>query len=291
LLYLLARARSGDVRLVVGSGDMPYCILSVVLSRLSGVKSTCDIYDNFEAYSSARIPLMLPLYYQSLRNADAIITFEATLAEHLRETYQISASCSIPNGVDQELFYPRDKLECRRALKIPADIPVIGYVGSLTRQRGVRTLFDAFAHIANASPNALFLMAGGIEDGIELPKLNIRHLGLLPQHKVPQTICASDVCTIHYADNAFARCSFPQKMMEYIACRVPFVTPDTGGAPAFLAEYPEYLYRTGNPASLAGQVLKLLERKPVGMPPIWTWDQAAESFVKCLPADPRESAE
>jgi glycosyltransferase involved in cell wall biosynthesis len=285
LLYLLARARSGDVRLVVGSGDMPYCIWSVLLSRLSGVNSTCDIYDNFETYSSARIPFMLPLYHRALRKADVVITFEATLAEHLRRTHRISATCSVPNGVDPELFHPRDKLECRSTLGIPPDIPVIGYVGSLTRQRGVQTLFDAFSRIASASPDALFLMAGGIEAGIELPALNIRHLGLLPQRQVPQAICASDVCTIHYADNAFARCSFPQKMMEYIACRVPFVTPDTGGAPGFLAQHRGYLYRTGDAVSLADAVLALLQREENNFPPVWTWVQAAERFLECLPAD------
>lgn len=283
LLHLLKRARNREVRIVLGSADMPYCILSVLLAKLTGKPSVCDVYDNFETYESARLPLMVPVYYRALRRADRVITFEETLTTYLREAKQAPAHCSVPNGVDPEVFRPLDKAACRRSLAIDAQIPVIGYFGSLTKQRGAENLFAAFERIASARRNALFLIAGGIENGIELPALNIRHLGLLPQQRLPEAICASDVCTIQYAENDFARFSFPQKMMEYIACGIPFVTPDIGGAAAFLQDYPANRYRIDDADSLAQSVLHLLDSRQRDLPPAWTWTQAAERFAKCLP--------
>jgi glycosyltransferase involved in cell wall biosynthesis len=282
LRYLLARASAEDIRTILGSADMPYCILAVLIAKLTGRSAICDIYDNFETYSSARIPLMVPLFYRSLRGADAVITFEQTLTDHLRDAHGIAAICSVPNGVDPDVFHPRDRRQCRDRLGIPPDVPVIGYFGSLNQQRGAGTLFEAFNHIASAVPESLFLMAGSIEDGITLPALNIRHLGLLPQNQLPEAICASDVCTIFYADNAFARFSFPQKMMEYIACGVPFVTPAAGGVPAYLPDYPGHLYCTGDASSLAEVALAMLARRHVPLPPVWTWAQAADRFAACL---------
>ncbi|WP_295886267.1 glycosyltransferase family 4 protein [uncultured Thiohalocapsa sp.] len=288
LLHLLAQARSDKIQIILGSSDMPYCILAVLLAKLVGRRCACDIYDNFETYTSARIPLLLPLFYQALHKTDVIVTFEQTLSDYLQDAHRVGAICTVPNGVDPTVFRPLDKLDCRRALGLPADVPIVGYFGSLTKQRGSQTLFQAFDRIRKAVPDTVFLLAGGVEPEIQLPAHNLKHLGLLPQQALPQAICASDVCCIHYSNNDFARFSFPQKMMEYIACGVPFVAPQIGGAGRFLADFPYLLYRVDDAQHMALQTLALLRNPDRPLPPPWTWAQAAESFNAVLSQVPME---
>lgn len=282
--YLVGEANSGRYRTVVGSGDTPYCLLAVLLARAFGLRSLCDLYDNFETYQSAKIPGMVRLLRWATRHADLNIAFEQTLANFLDKTYGARVACIVPNGADPALFHPVDRSGARAALGIDAAIPVIGYFGSLTAHRGTRTLFDAVDRVAARHPDALFLLAGSGAEQVPPCRGQVRHLGLLPQSALATAIGACDCATICYADNGFAAFSFPQKMMEYIACRVPFVTPAVGGAVPFLADFPGYLYAIGDSRDLADKVLGLLESSHHPMPAAVGWDESAGRFAACIGA-------
>jgi teichuronic acid biosynthesis glycosyltransferase TuaC len=282
LWHLVTLARSGRYQTVIGSGDTPYCIIAVLIARLTGLRSVCDIYDNFETYTSRRVPFMIHALGWAVRHADRTIVFEETLGHHLVQAYGAGATCTVPNGIDPEVFHVRNKGACRAALGISAATPVVGYFGSLTTHRGTAVLFDAFNYIASQHPDVLFLMAGSGQRHIPPTRCHVRHLGLVTQRSLAGLICACDAATIVYADNAFAAFSFPQKLMEYVASQVPFVTPAIGGTVRFLDAFPQYLYRVGDPLDLARHILAILETRPRAFPPPITWDTAALRCYDCL---------
>jgi glycosyltransferase involved in cell wall biosynthesis len=70
------------------------------------------------------------------------------------------------NGVDLQRFAPvasKTRCEMRRRIGLPADVIVAGFVGRMTRDKGLVELIDAFAALAAAIPDLHLLLVGNIE--------------------------------------------------------------------------------------------------------------------------------
>jgi len=82
-----------------------------------------------------------------------------------------SGSC---NGVDASRFAAtpgmmRRAAELRRQLGIPAEAPVVIFVGRLTCDKGIPELMDAFLRLGNQFPDLRLLLVGCFEDEDSLP--------------------------------------------------------------------------------------------------------------------------
>jgi glycosyltransferase involved in cell wall biosynthesis len=77
------------------------------------------------------------------------------------------------NGVDRFRFAPGPTL-MRQQLGIPLDAQVIGFVGRLTRDKGVPELVEAFEHILAAVPTAYLLMVGWFDQSEDALTLALR---------------------------------------------------------------------------------------------------------------------
>lgn len=78
------------------------------------------------------------------------------------------------NGADPDRFSPNTTLideaeHLRCQLDISRDTPVIGYVGRLTRDKGVVELIEAFDQVKRVHPETYLLLVGGFEDGDPVP--------------------------------------------------------------------------------------------------------------------------
>jgi glycosyltransferase involved in cell wall biosynthesis len=74
------------------------------------------------------------------------------------------------NGVEVARFVPRpervaEASEIRRQLEIPQDATVIGFIGRLTRDKGIRDLMEAFQRLATEFPKLYLLVVGPVEGG------------------------------------------------------------------------------------------------------------------------------
>jgi len=83
------------------------------------------------------------------------------------------------NGVDTERFHPPEPeadLELRRASSLPEGTPVVGFIGRLTRDKGIDDLAIAFReHVLPRLPSARLLVVGDFERGDQLdPKTQNR---------------------------------------------------------------------------------------------------------------------
>ena len=89
------------------------------------------------------------------------------------------------NGVDVRRFMPtpdmmRQAGELRRELGIPAPAPILGYVGRLTRDKGIPELVDAFVRLGHRFPDLRLLLVGRFEDEDPLPVETRRQLETNP---------------------------------------------------------------------------------------------------------------
>lgn len=85
------------------------------------------------------------------------------------------------NGIRPERFQLSDERllessQLRENLGIPPDAPVIGFVGRMTRDKGIVELADAYASVVADYPDARLLLVGGFEDGDPVPEATIASL-------------------------------------------------------------------------------------------------------------------
>lgn len=173
---------------------------------------------------------------QIARRASAIVTASDHERELLQRYYGAGREKmhTIPCGVDLTLFQPRDRAAARRRLGLPAEGPVLLWVGRLEKLKGVDILISAVAQLDER--NFTLLIVGGDERAAELKEelraqaeaagvaANIRFAGAVPHDDLPAYYSAADVCVVpSYYE------SFGLVAVESMACGTPVVASRVGG--------------------------------------------------------------
>jgi len=138
-----------------------------------------------------------------------------------------SGSCC---GVDTNYFRPptpKEKLLARHRLGIHANDFILGYVGRITRDKGVGELIDAVT-LVNQIHNRVRLILFGSDEGVE-ELLD----GLKPNTPVTYMGITSDTRSAYWAFDAFAlpsyREGFPIAPLEAQACGLATITTTATG--------------------------------------------------------------
>lgn len=140
------------------------------------------------------------------------------------------------NGVDLVLFdrARADPDECAslsERLGLDAGVPVIGFVGRLTADKGLVHLADARAVLEENGIDHQLLVVGGIDDGAAVPALKrLRGTGRAPI----ETGHVRDTVPFYHLMDILClptrREGFPNVVLEAAAAGVPAVTTDATGA-------------------------------------------------------------
>jgi Glycosyltransferase len=255
----------------------------------SRVRAQCviDLYDNFEAFPASRVPGVLPLFRRAIKAADGVTTFSRRLADHVARTYGRSNPISvIENGARPEIFYPRERTECRRHFGLPQDAKIIGTAGALDSSRGIEVLFEAFGQLSAESEDIHLALAGPRDQKQTIPAgPRIHDFSTLRHEEVSTFVNALDVAVVCYRHSAQGEYSFPQKAYEIIACQVPLVAAAVGSMNELLENYPDCLYEPQNSASLADTIRRQLQARRVIDMPTPSWADSAvrlETFFQSV---------
>jgi D-inositol-3-phosphate glycosyltransferase len=174
--------------------------------------------------------------------ADSLIAANPDERAHLiwHQHSRSSKVCTIPPGVDLDLFRPLDRFECRRQLGLGDDERVVVFVGRIDPIKGLDTLLEASTLITRYVPEAVFLVIGGEldEKGAAVGPLaeivrqaedqrvasSFRFLGSLPQSALPSYYSAADVVAVPSRYESFGLVA-----VEAMACGTPVVATRSGG--------------------------------------------------------------
>jgi len=164
------------------------------------------------------------------------------------------ASTVIPNGLDVDVFAPRDKMVSRDSLGVPRETKVVLFVADSAniKRKGFEYLAAALAGISGQPDIFLLSVGGGKPNVPNLPQL---HLGKIADDQRLSTIySAADVFVIPSLQE-----SFGQTVTESMSCGTPVVGFDVGGIPDMVRpNISGALAPVGDSAGLRDAILGLL---------------------------------
>jgi len=256
----LTTSRDFAPDIIIGASDIPHVVLGHWIAKRLHLPFVADLYDNFERFGLAHIPGSVRAFRRAVREADAVTCTSRTLAQHVRDTYRARGTViAMPSTVDKDTFRVRDKAECRQALGLPEHAKLIGTAGGLHADKGVATLYEAYAQLAADDPSLHLVLAGPTDKRLPPPKgSRVHYLGCLPHRQVATLFSALDVGVIYLGDTPFGRFCFPQKAYEMAACGLPIVAAEVGDMRHLLANHPKSLYRPDDAGDLADSVCEQL---------------------------------
>ena len=165
------------------------------------------------------------------------------------------------HGVDVEHFSP-GRSTIRKDLGIPDAAMVLGFVGRLTRDKGVPELVEAFDAILPTEPDAHLILVGwfdAAEDALDR-ELRARIMG---HPRIHYTGLVPDAAPYYRAMDVMVlptlREGFPNVVLEAAATGIPAITTlSTGARDAVVPEVTGLLIPPGYPEALREALLKLV---------------------------------
>lgn len=184
-----------------------------------------------------------------LTHAHMVVTVSPEIREKVLRDYPMVCPdrvVCVNNGVDTDMFFPRDKAQCREKLGIEKNRFNIHFSGRAARWHGLATAIDALALLKQKMGETFqFFIVGdgpamtGIRQAVAEKNLlsSVRFVGMVPHEQVPFYIGAADVCLAPFTSARMNRFGpSPLKMYEYVACARPVIASLVKPLPAIVEE-------------------------------------------------------
>jgi len=256
---LLAPYRD-KVDVVLGSWAYPDGFASVVAARLLGVPSVVKLHGS-DIHLLARIPGPRRMMSWALPRAAHVVAVSRPLADEVVALGVPSDRVTVVmNGVDGDLFCPRDRAAARARLDLPLDVPLAVHVGNLKPEKGVLDLGRAWASVARDVPGATLLVIGdGPLEG-ELRRVTaplgerVRLIARQPLERVPLYLAAADILVLPSHSEGT-----PNVVLEALASGRRVVATSVGGVPDLITSPTlGMLVPPRDPDALAGSIATAL---------------------------------
>jgi teichuronic acid biosynthesis glycosyltransferase TuaC len=142
----------------------------------------------------------------------------------------------VGNGVDLDKFAPVSRAEARKALRLPAEAPVLITVGGLVERKGFHRVIECLPSLLREHPGLTYLVVGGPgPEGDMSEKLQqqaqalgvaaaVRFLGPMPAEELRVPLSAADLFVLATRNEGWANV-----LLEAMACGLPVVATDVGG--------------------------------------------------------------
>jgi glycosyltransferase involved in cell wall biosynthesis len=228
-----ARRRRGRYDVLLASWAFPDGVAGVSLARILGVPAVVKVHGS-DMNVLARMPQVARSLRWALPQARRVVAVSRPLAD-------VVASFGVPrdridvvgNGVDGELFHPRDRAEARAGLGHGGDARRwLLYVGRLEEAKGVLDLVGAFSLLARRRSDVRLVLVGdgaaraGCEQAAAGLGDRVLVAGARPLEEVPRWMGACDALVLpSWAEGT------PNVVLEALACGRRVVASDVGGTP------------------------------------------------------------
>lgn len=302
---------------LVNAGTPKAGLLGMIAARIANIPARIYVLRGLRLETTSGLKRLL--LKTTERIASACAQQVVCVSESMRQVYVDQKlapawKCMIPgpgssNGIDVSRFEKTDERfqsarGIRRRLDIPLDAPVIGFVGRLTRDKGIVELAEAFRTVQQSHSDARLLLIGEFESGDPVPQETIDWLRSNP------AVCVAgfskDPSDFYSVMDLLAfpsyREGFPNVPLEAAAASVPVVGfAATGTVDAVVNGETGTLVPLGDVAGLADAISAYLsnalirfqhgragfERASTEFPNEVIWDAMCNLYTSMLPEDRR----
>jgi glycosyltransferase involved in cell wall biosynthesis len=220
----------------------------------------CTFFDHPVWHLRSKAAFFRRAIRRAALRAGALVCVSQVTADRLHESCEVRAPVVVaPHGVDHDRFAPTEPAagadrSALSALGVPADRPLVAFVGTLEPRKGVAPLVAAFDRVAETNPDAVLVLGGQTGWGLEQTEralASARHAerivrtGYLPDPAVPALLRQAAVVAYPALEEGFGL-----PALEALACGAPLVTTE-GTAMAEMAQGAARLVPPGDVGALA----------------------------------------
>ena len=193
----------------------------------------------------------------------------------------------VPNGVDDSIFVPLPRGECREQLGLGQADLLVGYFGSMEPDRGVGDLLAAMEILRADGLDVRLLVCGKADPATPLDRDWIEFRGMVPHDQMPKYLNSCDLLAVPYRESPIMEMGASCKIAEYLMCRRPLVTTSTGN---FTSNFPVQadelgpgMCAPGDVAALARSIrFQLAERRVISRPSDMDWSSIAARALTAM---------
>ena len=197
------------------------------------------------------------------RNADYAFLMNRVVAEILWEKGYKKQFAILPLGVDPETFRRKEVYSLKKRLGI-RDF-VVGFVGKITRQKGVLDLIEEVSQINKKIQ--LFIIGNGdlrekVESRVEALGFGQRAIIIdaVPHSQIPDYLNCMDLLIFPSVSLPNIREQFGRVIIEGMACEVPVIGSDSGEIPVTIGEA-GLIFKEGDVADLRDKIEVLIRNR------------------------------
>jgi glycosyltransferase involved in cell wall biosynthesis len=275
------------------SGNIPLHIYrSVFIPLLQEIKPNF-IYVNHEPYAIAtaqvylanRLSIKKPIGFFTWQNIFKRYPFPFEQMEHLvlqESSFAFPGSRSaedvlrqkgyegntiiFPSGIDVNIYFPRPEAEeLKSKLCTTHNEVLIGYVGRIVEEKGLKTLLYALKQIQDLPWRLIVIGSGPYESEFDAIAQNlqlqerIKRLGYVPHTEAPLYLSAFDILILPSETRPNWKEQFGRVIIEAIACGTPVLGSNSGEIPHLIqATGGGLTFPEGQPKALAEQLQQLI---------------------------------
>ena len=241
LVFALVRIRKEFAFEVIDTHfGYPEGIAGALLSSTLGIPFTMTFRGNEPKHSASRIGRFWMGW--AVRRASRIFA----VSERLRQ-FAIGQGArpekvkTIPNGIDPDVFSPRDRSASRIKHGLPLDRQIVLSAGALVERKGHHRVIEALrSMVTKESVVQLVIVGGAGPEGQYERKLRdlvsnlglesaVRFLGPISEETMAEVMSAADVVCLASTNEGW-----PNVVHEALACGIPVVATDVGAVPDML---------------------------------------------------------
>jgi len=230
-----------------------------------------------------------------VREADTV----TTVSTFLQSRY---GGILVPHGRDRDLFDPThyDGASVRQQHGLPLDMPLLLFLGTPRRHKGLDTLLQTLERMGSHSgPQTVHTVIAGVDwthpqaktIADRASQLPLTMLGMQPFAEVPALLAAADMVVVPQSSRPFSQGQIPAKLIDAMAMAKPIVASAVSDIPAMLdgcglTVPPE------DPEALANAIETLLSNRALGEAlgvrarqrflERYTWDAMAEMLLPLI---------
>lgn len=172
---------------------------------------------------------------------DYAITSSWQMEDEIRKSRSDGRVDTVLDGINLDSFkVEKSKEEIRKEWELPQNKFIVGYTGSLVRNKGINYFLDAIPDILRKNENIFFALGGFPAEHAEkfilknkLSEKNIRLISPLDYFKLPELLKSLDIA-VDPKDSSVAQAS--GKMLNYMAAGLPVVCFDKMNNRKYLGE-------------------------------------------------------